>query len=137
MYPEMWVSLHLPGSLECGHPGHIPMQWPCHECTSIRLQVVTPIPFITLTLTISPPDFPPCASMSHHKSFLNSLETLQLSPSDKVEVESHWQKVLEITEIAGQPIPHKNSKEFDIASFVLSWQMAMVRGISGASGVQF
>ncbi|KIM64383.1 hypothetical protein SCLCIDRAFT_23416 [Scleroderma citrinum Foug A] len=39
--------------------------------------------------------------MSRHESFLNSLKALQLSPSDKVEVESHWQKALEIAEIAG------------------------------------
>ena len=75
--------------------------------------------------------------MSRHESFLNLFEALQLSPSDEVEVESRWQKALEITEIAGRPIPHNNSEEFDIVSFMSSWQMAMVHGVSGTLGVRF
>lgn len=45
--------------------------------------------------------------------------------------------MLEVAEMAGWPIPHDDLEEFDIVSFVSSWQTAMVHGISGALGVLF
>jgi len=68
------------------------------------------------------------SSMSPGDTFLNSLETLTLSPSEEARIEAQWQDALKMAEIAGKPVPHDDAEDIDAASYIENWRAAKVSG---------